>query len=235
MRGVQFSFSRKQSIAAVLLVATGLAAWRWRHTVVFQPDYWLQLVKGHPWGAPLWFVPVYALAVTFLVPTLPLNLVAGALWGPVLGTVVSLFGAFSGAMLGFVLARGTFGKPFARRVDKKFLSWLQHEFTRHGWKIVAFVRLNPVFPGPVSFLFGFTSIPFRTYCWASLVFLLPPTIAFSIIGDSIGAVVLRGYVNNMRNLLLLVGLSMLFLVGSAVILHNRYRLHRDPTSTDATP
>ena len=216
-------FLRKRWIAAALLVGTGIAAWRLRHEQWFHPDYWMRLVQVHPYAAPMLFVPVYALGVTFLIPTLPLNLIAGALWGPVVGTAVSLTGAFSGAVIGFLLARGAFGQPFARRVDARFLTWLQGEFARHGWKVVAFVRLNPIFPGPVSFLFGFTPISFRTYCWSSAVFLIPPTIAFSIIGDSIGTVVLRGYVDNLRNMLLLVGASVAFLVASALILRGRYQ------------
>src|SRR5262245_31583723 len=160
---------RKRWIAAGLLAGTAVAAWRLRHEQWFHPDYWLQLVQVHPFSAPLLFVPVYALGVTFLIPTLPLNLIAGALWGPVVGTIVSLAGAFSGAVIGFLLARGAFGQPLARRVDTKVLAWLQDEFGRHGWKVVAFVRLNPIFPGPVSFLFGFTPISLGTYCWASAV------------------------------------------------------------------
>ena len=190
-----------------MIIVTAVSAWRLRHEQWFHPDYWLGVVQMHPYLAPVLFVPVYALGVTFLIPTLPLNLIAGALWGPVIGTLVSLAGAFSGAVIGFLLARGAFGQPFARRVDARFLNWLQDEFARHGWKVVAFVRLNPIFPGPVSFLFGFTPITFATYCWASALFLVPPTIAFSIIGHTIGTVVLRGYVDNLRNLLLLVGAS----------------------------
>lgn len=216
-------FLKKRWLALGGLAATGVAAWRLRHATAFRPEYWQALVHVHPVGAPLMFVPVYALAVTFLVPTLPLNLIAGYLWGWKLGTIVSLGGAFGGALFGFLLARGAFGQPFARRVDTKFLGWLQEEFARHGWKVVAFVRLNPLFPGPVSFLFGFTPIPLATYCWASALFLLPPTIAFSIIGDSIGGVVVNGYVNNLRNMLLLVGASLAFLVGSALVLRARYQ------------
>jgi uncharacterized membrane protein YdjX (TVP38/TMEM64 family) len=226
-------FLRKRWLAAGLLVATGAAAWRLRHEAWFRPEYWLRLVQVHPVGAPLLFVPAYALAVTFLIPTLPLNLIAGALWGPVLGTVVSLAGAFSGAVLGFVLARGAFGQPLAQRVDTKFLKWMQEEFERHGWKVVAFVRLNPIFPGPVSFLFGFTPISFTTYCWSSALFLLPPTIAFAVIGSSVGEVVLRGYIGNLRNTLLLVGTSLAFLVGSALLLRQRYQTSLDAPEADA--
>lgn len=225
-------FLRKRWLAVGLLGVTAVAAWRLRHGQAFRPDYWLAIVHVHPISAPLLFVPVYALAVTFFVPTLPLNLIAGALWGPVLGTAVSLAGAFGGALFGFLLARGAFGQPFARRVDAKFLGWLQEEFARHGWKVVAFVRLNPVFPGPVSFLFGFTPIPLATYCWASAVFLLPPTIAFAVIGDSLGAVLLRGYVNNLRNMLLLVGASVVFLVASALILRARYQGAQAPAASE---
>jgi len=230
VRGARFL--KKRWLAAGALGATAGAAWRLRYESAFRPEYWQGLVHVHPLAAPLMFVPVYAFAVTFLVPTLPLNLIAGYLWGWKIGTIVSLGGAFFGALFGFLLARGAFGQPFARRVDTKFLGWLQEEFARHGWKVVAFVRLNPLFPGPVSFLFGFTPIPLATYCWASFVFLLPPTVAFSIVGDSVGAAVVGGYVSNLRNMLLLVGASILFLAGSALVLRARYQGAQAASETD---
>lgn len=222
--------SSKILAAAGVLLVVAAVAWLARGAAAFQPDYWLALVQSHPVTSPALFVPAYALAVTVLLPTLPLNLVAGALWGPVFGGTLALAGSVSGAMLAFLVARGTFGQPLARRVDARFIKWLQAEFLRHGWKVVAFVRLNPIFPGPVNFLFGFTSIPFRTYCWATMVFLIPPTVAFAIVGHSIGQLVLRGHVEDLRHTLLIAGASILALALSAMGLRVGYVFRRQELS-----
>ena len=166
--------------AITMLAALAIAAWRGRNTAAFQYVYWLDVVAAYSATAPALFIGAYALAVALLLPTLPLNLAAGALWGPALGSIVALAGSTSGALLAFLLARSAVGRPLSRSLDRGRARRLQTLLQQHGWKVVAFVRLNPVFPGPVNFLFGFTSISARTYCWATGVFLAPPTIAFAI-------------------------------------------------------
>jgi uncharacterized membrane protein YdjX (TVP38/TMEM64 family) len=123
------------------------------------------------------------------IPTLPLNLAAGWLWGPLLGGVLSAVGAASGATLAFVAARTIFGRPLRRRFGNKFLGWAQDEFDRKGWRFIAFVRLNPVFPtGPLNYLFGLTSIRARTYIWSTAISLLPVSVIVAWIGSEIGRV-----------------------------------------------
>lgn len=219
---------------ACFLAALAAAVWFARGSSAFRPDYWVAVVQQHPVRSPALFVPAYAVAGIFLLPTLPLNLVAGALWGPVFGSILALAGSVSAAMLAFLLARGTLGQPLARRFDAKFIGWIQEEFRRSGWKVVAFVRLNPIFPGPVNFLFGFTSIPLRTYCWSTTVFLIPPTVAFAAVGDSLGRLMLQGAVENIRNTLLVLGASLLVLVVSAVALRVGYMFRRQSQLSEGT-
>ena len=218
--------------AITMLAALAIAALRGRHTAAFQYVYWLDVVAAHSATAPALFIGAYAVAVALLLPTLPLNLAAGALWGPALGSIVALAGSTSGALLAFLLARSAFGQPLSRRLDHGRARWLQTLLQQHGWKVVAFVRLNPVFPGPVNFLFGFTSISARTYCWATGVFLAPPTIAFAILGSSIGAAALREEVETLRRPLLYSGAAVLFLVVSVLVLRRRV-FHQEPVSDDA--
>jgi uncharacterized membrane protein YdjX (TVP38/TMEM64 family) len=50
---------------------------------------------------------------------------------------------------------------------------------RHGWKIVAFTRLIPVFSfSLLNYAFGLTRISFWPYLAATFVCMLPATIAF---------------------------------------------------------
>ena len=53
--------------------------------------------------APLGFVALYLLAPALLLPGGPITLAAGALFGPLLGTIYSLVGATGGATLAFIL------------------------------------------------------------------------------------------------------------------------------------
>lgn len=131
------------------------------------------------------FVAAYAISVVLAVPTLPLNVAAGALWGTIIGAIVSTFGMTFGAVIAFASARFVFGQPLTRHFDVDLVRWVQNEFDSTGWRSVAFVRLNPAFPaGPLNYLFGLTSLDFRTYVWSTFVFLAPPATLIAFIGES---------------------------------------------------
>ena len=66
-----------------------------------------------------------------------------------------------------------------------------------GWKIVAFTRVNPIFPTSLlNYFYGLTSIKYSHYILASVIFLLPLVLAFSYLGSSIGNAVVNDEVNN---------------------------------------
>jgi uncharacterized membrane protein YdjX (TVP38/TMEM64 family) len=219
----------KRALAVVFVVAVVGLAWYVRGAAVFSPAYWLGFVKTHPVSSPIVFIPIYAIAMICFVPTLPLNLVAGALWGAGLGAAVALAGSVSGAVLAFAMARGVLGQPLAKQFDQELVGRLQREFARYGWRVMAFVRLNPLFPGPVNFLFGLTSMTLWTFLWSTIVFLIPLTVLFSTLGSSVGGVLLLdGSLSSVRNTLLLAGASIVFVAIYAMVLRDRYSMRTKP-------
>ncbi len=143
-------------VCFALLVAAGW--WSYRQGWL-APELLVELANRHLVAAIVLFVLVYAACMMALLPTLPLNLAAGMLWGGLAGAVVASAGGGPGAALAFLLARRLLGRPLARKIDHRFLTWLQCQFEAGGWRFVAFVRLNPVFPtGPINYVFGLTAI-----------------------------------------------------------------------------
>jgi uncharacterized membrane protein YdjX (TVP38/TMEM64 family) len=139
------------------------------------------------------FLVTYAVSVVALIPTLPLNLMAGFVWGVFLGGALSALGASAGAMLAFLTARYLAGQPLAGRFDNVPLAWIQKEILGKGWKFVAFLRLNPVVPtGPINYLLGLTSVRFLPYAAATLAFLTPPSLLVAWIGKEAGSIPLSG-------------------------------------------
>lgn len=137
------------------------------------------------------FVAIYAASLMFGIPTLPLNLAAGVFWGALFGGLLSALATSAAAIGGFLAARLIFGQPLARRFGSQRLQWLQNSYEKHGWKVVAFTRLNPVFPtGVLNYLFGLTSIGVIPYSAATLGFILPPSIAVAWIGSAMGSFML---------------------------------------------
>jgi uncharacterized membrane protein YdjX (TVP38/TMEM64 family) len=168
----------------------------------------------HPLGFILLFVAIYAVSVVFAFPTLPLNLAAGSLWGPIWGGVIAVAGMASGAIIAFCAARFLFGQPLSRRFDNRVVSWLQQEFVNKGWRFVAFLRLNPVFPaGPLNYLLGLTSIELGTYVWATVIFLLPPGMAVALVGHSVGRFLDQRTLRGGFQAVLLISIAVTILIG----------------------
>lgn len=156
---------------------------------LLSPGLFSHMFALYPMSAALLYVGACAVCVLSLVPTLPLSLLAGTLWGPLLGGLISAISTFLGTTGAFYAARLIFGQPFARRFDGRHIARLQREFDNRGWKFVAFIRLNPFLPtGVLNYLLGLTSIKALTYIWVTFAFLLPQDFATALIGHKIGRV-----------------------------------------------
>ncbi len=179
------------------------------------PELVFRFIQEHPVSAPLLFIAFYIISTTFLVPALPLNLGAGIFWGPFWGSILATLGFLGGAIPAFLLSRTALGQPLAARFNNRFVLWLQTELDTRGWKVVAFTRLNPIFPsGPLNFVFGLSSISFATFVWATLVFVYPPALAFAIIGYASGQFLLQGLSGDLWQAVMLISLAVtaLFLI-----------------------
>jgi len=173
---------------------------------LFSAEQLLTFLQQYPVTAPLLFIAIYALAPSLMLPSIPLTLAAGFLWGPVRGVVFSIAGATIGSCPPFLLSRYLLGDLVRKRFNPDHWAWLAEKVARHGWKAVAFTRLIPVFPFNIlNYLFGLTPISFRHYLVSTFLFMLPACIAFVAFGSSLGALLLGG---NRRGVML--GLAVAF-------------------------
>lgn len=186
-------------LAVILAIGIASAIYMHRHGY-FSINEAVGFLRQHPVVAPILFVALYASLAVFLLPTLPLNLAAGMLWGWLWGTVLALAGVVLGASLAFLVAR-YLGRDFVtKRLHGKHWQLLWRAIETHGWKAVAFARINPIFPSaPLNYFFGLTHIAFWPYFFSTLLFILPPSLFFSALGDSIGGIVLDGAAKDLVN------------------------------------
>jgi uncharacterized membrane protein YdjX (TVP38/TMEM64 family) len=132
-----------------------------------------------------------------LLPTLPLNILAGVLWGALLGGIYSLVAVSISATIAFILTRYLVHEYIQKYFTHKYWKWIMNNTNKSGWKIVAFTRVNPIFPTSLlNYFYGLTSIKYSHYILASVIFLLPLILAFSYLGSSIGNAVVNDEVNN---------------------------------------
>jgi len=198
-RPVARIFSLKKILFALFYLGLIGAFYLWKRESGVDPfsDVGLQQLKDSK-GL---FLGIYTLSIVAAIPTLPLNLAAGFFWGPWIGGLVTVISTSGGALVAFLASRFFFGQPLAKKFDSKMIKWMQHEFDSKGWRFLAFIRMNPIFPtGPLNYLLGLTSMRKRTYIWATTVFLAPPSFAVAYLGDTIGGLINSGQASQiMRN------------------------------------
>lgn len=158
---------------------------------IFKPEIILTFVQNNKIIAPFLFIVFFAIMNITLLPTLPMNLGAGLLWGPFWGTLISVIGATCGASCSFIIARYLAHDYCKRKFQNPKLLRLLNVIEGNGWKVIAFVRLDPIFAsGPLNYLFGITPIRFGTFIWSTALFLIPPASIVASIGYFIGWTVL---------------------------------------------
>ncbi len=174
-------------LLGILLLATTIAGYKlgwfdYRHTL----EHVSRLRQSHSLPSfAVGFVLVFGIAASVGVPGMPLTVAAGAMFGTVLGTVLSWTGAMLGAAGGYWIAR-TIGHGVVSR-------WL-HRWRRVGtvveesrdFEALLWIRLLPVLPlGVVNFIAGLARAPFGAYLAATGLGILPWLAVYSYFADSL--------------------------------------------------
>jgi uncharacterized membrane protein YdjX (TVP38/TMEM64 family) len=149
-----------------------------------QLQLWLQQMGM--W-APIIYILVYTIATILILPSTPLNLSGGAIFGSVWGTVWTSIAAVLAAILSFGFSR-TIGRKF---VEQKLVGkWqsLDLEMEQGGFFYMFAIRLLPLIPyGMVNFAAGLTSIKFRDYFFGTLLGTVPGILPFVMMGAGLTA------------------------------------------------
>ena len=144
-----------------------------------------QFGAAHKVLLPLIYLAVWTAGPLFM-PGLPITLAGGVLFGPIWGVVYTVFGSTLGAGLVFLVARYLARDWVAGKLAGTRLMSLDAKAARHGWKIVAFTRLVPVFSfSLLNYAFGLTRVSFWPYLAATFVCMLPSTIAYVYFSSNI--------------------------------------------------
>ncbi|MFL6195762.1 MAG: TVP38/TMEM64 family protein [Thermoanaerobaculia bacterium] len=139
------------------------------------------------WG-PVAFILGYAVAAVAFVPGSLLTLAAGIIFGLAKGTVYTLIGATLGASAAFLVARYLARGRIERRIEgnPRFAA-IDRAVGREGFKIVALLRLSPIFPfNLLNYALGLTKVPFLQYLAASAA-MLPGTLLYVYYGKALGS------------------------------------------------
>jgi uncharacterized membrane protein YdjX (TVP38/TMEM64 family) len=135
--------------------------------------------------APLLFMLLMATAVVISpIPSLPLDLAAGAAFGTVLGTTYAVIGAELGAILSFLIGRAL-GRETLTRILRTEIRFCERCSDRHLAIFVFLARLLPIFSFDlVSYGAGLTNMSLQIFAVATLLGMIVPTFALTYAGST---------------------------------------------------
>ena len=150
----------------------------------FRPEKIKVFLTQMGFGAPFIYITIMALAIVISpIPSLPLNIAAGAVFGPLLGTLYSVVGALVGAAASFLIARNL-GRELIEKYLGGHVNFCPRCSDRILTKIVFFSRLLPVVSFDiVSYGAGLTKMSLRKFSVATFFGMIPLTFIYNYFGS----------------------------------------------------
>lgn len=178
-------------LAGLVLLALS-AAW-----ILLPMDAWIgagvRAIDGlGAWG-PIVYLLVFVTLGTVSVPTTPLYLGAGIVFGIWTGAAVALVAGFLASMISFLIARHVAHDAWEKRLQSlpRFQSLLA-ALEDQGFKLVVLARLSPFIPASFkNYGFGLTEIEFRRYASATALGQTPIAMTYVYLGWVGGAAMLH--------------------------------------------
>ena len=207
-------------IIILLIILSAILAVRFTGaTRYLEQDSLRGLIQGYGALAPVVYMLVYTAAPALFLPGLPLTIAGGILFGPFWGVVYTITGATLGACVAFLISRYVAREWLANKFRSPRWRRLDEGVEKHGWKIVAFTRLMPIFPfNLLNYAFGLTKITFLHYAVTTFLFMLPACIAFIVFSSSLPDV-LQGNISPY----FLAGVGLIALVSLLPYFYRRYK------------
>jgi dihydrolipoamide dehydrogenase len=151
--------------------------------------------QENPWTTALGFLLIYVAVTALSLPGAAImTLVAGAIFGLGLGTLIVSFASSIGATLAFLASRLLFRDLVQQRFGDR-LKAINAGMAREGAFYLFALRLVPIFPFfVINLLMGLTPIRTWTYYWVSQLGMLPATVVYVNAGtqlaqiDSLGGI-----------------------------------------------
>ncbi len=168
--------------AAVILLLNG--PW---HVPGFGVHSLRERVDNAGAAGPLVFMALLAACIIFApVPNTPFYIVAGAIWGPIVGSAYAMSGAVAGSTLAFLLARTVPREAIYRLAGAELRRRMEDpRLPPAGW-VVFWARLLPATNFDwINYLAGLTSVRLIPFIAATTFGMGPATIATVVAGSTV--------------------------------------------------
>ena len=171
-------------LTIICIVATGIGIYLLGGINPAQLQAWLRHMGI--W-APILYIILYTVGTILVLPSTPLNLSGGALFGVWWGTLWTGLAALIAAVVAFAFTR-TVGRGYMTRKLAGRWEAIDAEMRQGGLFYMFAIRLLPIIPyGIVNFAAGLTSIRFRDYFVGTTLGTVPGILPFVMMGAGLHA------------------------------------------------
>ncbi|PAB58343.1 TVP38/TMEM64 family protein [Anaeromicrobium sediminis] len=138
---------------------------------------------------PIVYIFIFIVGCLLFLPAPPLVILAGLVFGPLMGTLWTALAAIIADATAFLVARYAARDMIAKWANEnKSFKRIDEGVKKEGWRILMITRLIPVFPYMIqSYAYGLTNIQFSSYILVSWICTIPGIIAFTFMGGAIGS------------------------------------------------
>lgn len=173
----------KIGLILVVVILLFVIEYYYELTAYLQPDVISEWLNNAGPFAPLLFIGAMAAAVVISpIPSLPLDIAAGTVFGPIAGTLYASFGALLGSMISFLIAR-YLGRELVERLISGHINFCTRCSDRLLTKIVFISRLLPMISFDViSYGAGLTKMSLIKFSIATYLGMLPLTYIYVAFG-----------------------------------------------------
>jgi len=156
---------------------------------LLHPEYITSVLYDLGIAGPFALMGLMTLAVVVSpIPSLPLDLAAGAAYGPFWGAVYVLVGAELGAIISFLIGRAL-GRDVLSRWLKRDITFCERCSDHHLVGLMIVARLVPLFSfDVVSCGAGLTNMSLKAFAVATFLGMIPPTFALTYLGSAVVSV-----------------------------------------------
>ncbi len=143
--------------------------------------------------AGLVYIGIYAVVIAFSVPGgAVMTITGGFLFGPVLGTTLTVIAAMIGATALFLAARFAFADYLHAKAGPA-LHRMEAGFNENALSYLLVLRLIPLFPfWLVNLVPALLGVRLGIYLLGTFVGIIPGSLVYTLVGDGLGAILDKG-------------------------------------------